>query len=190
MNSATAALPISALTSANEALTQRLPSSLELKHQLPLSPFLNEQVHAHRQAVRAILNGEDSRLLVIVGPCSIHDPESAMEYARNLKKLALEVSDQMLLVIRAYVEKPRTTIGWKGLAYDPHLDGSDDMAAGLTLSRELMRECCAWACRSPLSCCNPWPPATSMTCSVGSRLARVPPNRRSTAKWPAAWACP
>ena len=140
MNSSVAALPVSALTSANEALTLRLPSALELKHQLPLSPFLNEQIHAHRQAVRAILNGEDSRLLVIVGPCSIHDPESAMEYARNLKKLALEVSDQMLLVIRAYVEKPRTTIGWKGLAYDPHLDGSDDMAAGLRLSRELMRE--------------------------------------------------
>lgn len=140
MNSSVAALPVSALNSANEALTQRLPSALELKHQLPLSPFLNEQVHAHRQAVRAILNGEDSRLLVIAGPCSIHDPESAMEYARNLKKLALEVSDQMLLVIRAYVEKPRTTVGWKGLAYDPHLDGSDDMAAGLALSRELMRE--------------------------------------------------
>ncbi len=140
MNSATAALPVTALTCANEALSQRLPSALELKHQLPLSPFLNEQIHAHRQAVRAILNGEDSRLLVIVGPCSIHDPESAMEYARNLKKLALDVSDQMLLVIRAYVEKPRTTVGWKGLAYDPHLDGSDDMAAGLSLSRQLMRE--------------------------------------------------
>ena len=129
MNSSIAALPVSALSCANEALTQRLPSSLELKHQLPLSPFLSEQIHAHRQAVRAILNGEDSRLLVIVGPCSIHDPKSAMEYARNLKKLAHEVSDQMLLVIRAYVEKPRTTIGWKGLAYDPHLDGSDDMAS-------------------------------------------------------------
>ena len=89
MNSATAALPVANLSSANEALTQRLPSSLELKHQLPLSPFLNEQINAHRQAVRAILNGEDARLLVIVGPCSIHDPESAMEYARNLKKLAL-----------------------------------------------------------------------------------------------------
>ena len=139
MNSATAALPVSALTSANEALTQRLPSALDLKLKLPLSPFLNEQVHAHRHAVRAILNGQDSRLLVIVGPCSIHDPESAMEYARNLRKLALEVSDQMLLVIRAYVEKPRTTIGWKGLAYDPHLDGRGDMAPGLTLSRELMR---------------------------------------------------
>jgi len=78
--------------------------------------------------------------LVIVGPCSIHDPKSALEYAANLARVAHEVSDSMLLVMRAYVEKPRTTVGWKGLAYDPGLDGSDDMATGLTLSRELMRE--------------------------------------------------
>ena len=140
MNSSVSALPLSTLSPANEALTLRLPSSLQLKQQLPLSNALTQQVAAHRQAVRAILNGEDSRLLVIVGPCSIHDPQSALEYAANLARLAAEVSDEMLLVMRAYVEKPRTTIGWKGLAYDPHLDGSDDMAGGLTLSRELMRE--------------------------------------------------
>ncbi|RJY18575.1 3-deoxy-7-phosphoheptulonate synthase, partial [Pseudomonas syringae pv. actinidiae] len=107
---------------------------------LPLNAALTEQVAAHRRAVRAILNGEDSRLLVIVGPCSIHDPQSALEYAERLASLAAEVSDQMLLVMRAYVEKPRTTVGWKGLAYDPELDGSDDMAGGLTLSRQLMRD--------------------------------------------------
>jgi len=140
MNSSVSALPLSTLNPANEALTLRLPSSLQLKHQLPLSHALSQQVNDHRQAVRAILNGEDSRLLVIVGPCSIHDPKSALEYAANLARLAHEVSDSLLLVMRAYVEKPRTTVGWKGLAYDPHLDGSDDMAAGLTLSRELMRE--------------------------------------------------
>ncbi|MGX0890800.1 phospho-2-dehydro-3-deoxyheptonate aldolase [Pseudomonas sp. ADAK2 TE3594] len=140
MNSSVSALPLSTLNPANEALTLRLPSSLQLKQQLPLSNALTRQVADHRQAVRAILNGEDSRLLVIVGPCSIHDPRSALEYAANLARLAAEVSDEMLLVMRAYVEKPRTTVGWKGLAYDPHLDGSDDMAGGLTLSRELMRE--------------------------------------------------
>ncbi|WCM49038.1 3-deoxy-7-phosphoheptulonate synthase [Pseudomonas sp. WJP1] len=140
MNSSVSALPLSTLNPANEALTLRLPSSLQLKQQLPLSNALARQVAAHRQAVRAILDGEDSRLLVIVGPCSIHDPKSALEYADNLARLAADVSDQMLLVMRAYVEKPRTTVGWKGLAYDPHLDGSDDMAGGLTLSRELMRE--------------------------------------------------
>jgi 3-deoxy-7-phosphoheptulonate synthase len=140
MNSSVSALPLSNLDSANEALTLRLPSSLQLKQQLPLTSALSQQVAAHRQAVRAILNAEDPRLLVIVGPCSIHDPQSALEYAGKLARLAAEVSDSMLLVMRAYVEKPRTTIGWKGLAYDPHLDGSDDMAGGLTLSRELMLE--------------------------------------------------
>jgi 3-deoxy-7-phosphoheptulonate synthase len=118
----------------------RLPGTLHLKQQLPLDAALTQQVAAHRQSIRAILNGEDSRLLVILGPCSIHDPQSALEYAQRLAELSLEVSDQMLLVMRAYVEKPRTTVGWKGLAYDPRLDGSDDMAGGLTLSRHLMRE--------------------------------------------------
>ncbi|WP_434562827.1 3-deoxy-7-phosphoheptulonate synthase [Pseudomonas sp. Z4-20] len=140
MNSSIAALPLSTLNPANEALTLRLPTSLQLKHQLPLSTALSHQVSVHRQAIRAILDGEDTRLLVIVGPCSIHDPKSALEYAANLARLAHEVSDSMLLVMRAYVEKPRTTVGWKGLAYDPDLDGSDDMATGLTVSRELMRE--------------------------------------------------
>ncbi|MGE7957478.1 3-deoxy-7-phosphoheptulonate synthase [Pseudomonas sp. NPDC089530] len=140
MNSSVSALSLSTRNCANETLTQRLPSSLELKQQLPLSLALSQQVAAHRQAVRAILNGEDSRLLVVVGPCSIHDPQSALEYASHLARLSAEVSDELLLVMRAYVEKPRTTVGWKGLAYDPRLDGSDDMAGGLTLSRELMRE--------------------------------------------------
>jgi len=140
MNSSVSALPLSTLDSANEALTLRLPSSLQLKQQLPLSHSLHQQVNTHRQAVRAILDGEDPRLLVIVGPCSIHDPQSAIEYASKLARLAEDVSSEMLLVMRAYVEKPRTTVGWKGLAYDPHLDGTDDMATGLTLSRELMLE--------------------------------------------------
>ncbi|WP_338495848.1 3-deoxy-7-phosphoheptulonate synthase [Pseudomonas sp. WP18] len=140
MNLSVSALPLSTLNPANEALTLRLPSSLQLKHQLPLTHALSQQVDAHRRAVRAILDGHDRRLLVIVGPCSLHDPKSAVEYAANLARVTHEVSDSMLLVMRAYVEKPRTTVGWKGLAYDPGLDGSDDMAAGLTLSRELMRE--------------------------------------------------
>ncbi len=99
---------------------------------------LASQVAASRDAIRAILDGDDPRLLVVVGPCSIHDPRSALEYAERLAALSDELDGQLLLVMRAYVEKPRTTVGWKGLAYDPHLDGSDDMAAGLALSRQLM----------------------------------------------------
>lgn len=140
MNASISALPLSTRSPANEPLTQRLPSALELKQRIPLDLALVQRVQDQRQAIRAILDGQDSRLLLIVGPCSIHDPQAALEYAANLASLAAEVSDQMLLVMRAYVEKPRTTVGWKGLAYDPRLDGSDDMAAGLALSRELMRE--------------------------------------------------
>ncbi|WP_313739004.1 3-deoxy-7-phosphoheptulonate synthase [Pseudomonas sp.] len=123
---------------ANSALSRRLPSTHQLKQQLPLPHDLAMQVDRHRDAIRAILDGRDERLLVILGPCSLHDPRAALEYAERLQALAAEVDDKLLLVMRAYVEKPRTTVGWKGLAYDPHLDGSDDMQAGLTLSRELM----------------------------------------------------
>ncbi|HKS11641.1 MAG TPA: 3-deoxy-7-phosphoheptulonate synthase [Pseudomonas sp.] len=138
MQSSSLALPLTQPQAANTAVSQRLPSPHLLKQQMPLSTALAHQVEHHRQAVRAILEGRDQRLLVIVGPCSIHDPRSALEYADRLAALATEVSDQLLLVMRAYVEKPRTTVGWKGLAYDPHLDGSDDMHAGLALSRGLM----------------------------------------------------
>ena len=144
MNSSVAVKPSdlshASLTVLDTPAPHRLPTSQQLKSQLPLSTTLGEQVAAHRRSVRAILDGEDSRLLLIVGPCSIHDPQSALEYAELLAGLAAEVSDQMLLVMRAYVEKPRTTVGWKGLTYDPMLDGTDDMAHGLMLSRQLMLE--------------------------------------------------
>ncbi|WP_280282803.1 3-deoxy-7-phosphoheptulonate synthase [Pseudomonas sp. BN415] len=120
--------------------TLPLPTPAELRQRLPLSHAIARQINAQREAVRAVLDGEDSRLLVVVGPCSIHDADSALDYARRLAALAPEVSDQLLLVMRAYVEKPRTTVGWKGLVYDPHLDGSGDMAEGLALSRRLMLE--------------------------------------------------
>ena len=115
-----------------------LPSPTDLRQRLPLSTTLASQIQTQREAIRAVLDGSDPRLLVVVGPCSLHDPLSALEYADRLAALAPEVSDQLLLVMRAYVEKPRTTIGWKGLVYDPQLDGSGDMAGGLDLSRRLM----------------------------------------------------
>lgn len=115
-----------------------LPSPAVLRQRLPLSAALAARIHTDRSAIRAVLDGRDPRLLVVVGPCSLHDPESAREYADRLAELAPQVDDQLLLVMRAYVEKPRTTVGWKGLVYDPHLDGSGDMAEGLSLSRRLM----------------------------------------------------
>lgn len=120
--------------------TQRLPGTAELKAALPLEPALIQRIRQQRQAIRAILDGEDDRLLVVVGPCSIHDPAAALEYAARLAPLAEAISDRVLVVMRFYVEKPRTTVGWKGLLYDPHLDGSNDMAAGLHCARGLMRD--------------------------------------------------
>lgn len=117
---------------------QPLPSPALLRQRLPLSNELAQRIRADRNAIRAVLDGRDPRLLVVIGPCSLHDPDSAIEYADRLAALARQLDDQLLLVMRAYVEKPRTTVGWKGLTYDPHLDGSGDMAEGLSVSRRLM----------------------------------------------------
>lgn len=147
MNSSVSALQLSIVPSIDPApvsvsdgqrRTRPLPTPAVLRQRLPLSDLLAQQVQAQRQAIRNILHGDDPRLLVVVGPCSIHDADAALDYARRLAELAPRVDDQLLLVMRAYIEKPRTTVGWKGLVYDPQLDGSGDMAAGLELSRRLM----------------------------------------------------
>lgn len=138
MNSHSVVSPVS--LSVQPALQGQLPSSLTLKQKLPLSAAVMRQVQENRKAIRAILNGEDQRLLVIVGPCSLHHTDSALEFAEKLSVLAQSVSDEMYLVMRTYVEKPRTTVGWKGLAYDPWLNGSDDVHTGLEVSRTLLRE--------------------------------------------------
>ncbi|ERS91735.1 3-deoxy-7-phosphoheptulonate synthase [Halomonas sp. PBN3] len=141
---AAATLNDAAPTVAPDASPMRpLPTPGELRRSLPLSPALSRRVEAQRRAVHDILAGRDDRLLVVVGPCSIHDPEAALEYARRLAELAPRLSDRLLPVMRVYVEKPRTTVGWKGLAYDPDLDGTGDMARGLEVSRRLMRDVAA-----------------------------------------------
>jgi 3-deoxy-7-phosphoheptulonate synthase len=93
-----------------------------------------------RQEVVDVLHGKDSRLLVVVGPCSVHDPKAALDYARRLAVLNEQLKDRLLIVMRVYFEKPRTTTGWKGLINDPHLDGSGDVNAGLRLARKLLLE--------------------------------------------------
>lgn len=122
----------------SDASTVSLPTPAELRTTHPLDAALTSNIVEHRDAISRILRGEDNRLLVVVGPCSIHDPSAALEYAERLAALSDEVSEQIVPVMRVYVEKPRTTVGWKGLAYDPDLNGSGDMAKGLALSRELM----------------------------------------------------
>ena len=124
-------------------LEKKLSLPHQLKNDLPLSPELTEQIYFQRKTIQNILSGQDSRLLVITGPCSIHDPIATLEYATKLKALQEKVKDQIFIVMRTYIEKPRTTVGWKGFLYDPELDGSADMQQGLEKSRALFIEIAA-----------------------------------------------
>jgi len=111
-----------------------------LKEHLPLSEKASENVTNARKDIKKILAGDDKRLLVIVGPCSIHDSDLAQDYAERLKKLANQVSDKILIVMRVYFEKPRTTVGWKGLINDPELNGSHKINKGIKLARKILLE--------------------------------------------------
>ena len=110
----------------------------ELKKELPLPESVRELVANSRQTVQDILDGKDDRLFAVVGPCSIHDTELALEYGKRLKALADEVSEQVFIIMRVYFEKPRTTVGWKGLINDPHLNGSFEIEDGLRKARKLL----------------------------------------------------
>jgi 3-deoxy-7-phosphoheptulonate synthase len=116
----------------------RLLTPRELKAQSPAPDVVNAMVASSRERVIRILRREDPRLLVVIGPCSIHDEKSALEYATRLSRLQREFAGKMEIIMRVYFEKPRTTIGWKGLINDPHLDGSQDIEAGLQIARKLL----------------------------------------------------
>ncbi len=115
-----------------------LLAPVEVKTELPITPAIAKVVSSARDRIRNILNGSDRRLLVVVGPCSIHDVKAAREYAEKLAKFRDEVSDALEIVMRVYFEKPRTTIGWKGLINDPHLNGTFDINYGIRMARELL----------------------------------------------------
>src|SRR4051812_28009082 len=118
----------------------RLLTPRALKAELPITEAANRLVVNSRQAITRILQQQDERLLVVVGPCSIHDVEGALEYGRKLQALREELAGQMEIVMRVYFEKPRTTLGWKGLINDPQLDGSYDIESGLKKARRLLLE--------------------------------------------------
>ncbi|MDX1597522.1 3-deoxy-7-phosphoheptulonate synthase [uncultured Marinobacter sp.] len=126
------------LENINVANQEQLITPEALKQEMPLSSAAAETVEKGRQAIYDIMDGKDHRLFVVVGPCSIHDVEAARDYATRLKKLADEVSDTLLIVMRVYFEKPRTTVGWKGLINDPHLNDTFDIEQGLHIGRRLL----------------------------------------------------
>src|SRR5690606_11251580 len=110
----------------------------DLLKQFPMTESANKTVVDNRRAVTEILKGHDKRILVVVGPCSIHNADSCLEYAERLKKISDQVASRIQIVMRVYFEKPRTTVGWKGLINDPHLNDTFDIETGLKLVRQIL----------------------------------------------------
>ena len=125
-------------TTSNDPAVRPLSTPRQLKADMPLSEELAVQVEQQRQQIRDLLEGNDQRLLIVTGPCSIHDEEAVLDYGHRLAGLNEQLKDKLLIVMRAYVEKPRTSVGWKGLAYDPARNGKGDMAEGIRRSRTIM----------------------------------------------------
>ena len=123
----------------NVVSTEQLISPMELVRQIPVSPAAERTVLEGRDQIRRILSGEDDRMMMVVGPCSVHDEKAAVDYAARILELRKDLEDKLLIVMRVYFEKPRTTVGWKGLIYDPNLDDTFDIDEGLRVARHLMR---------------------------------------------------
>ncbi len=130
----------SSMTLENTNITslERLVTPQQFKQQFPISEPIAAHVEASRKTLRNILDRKDNRLIVVVGPCSVHDTKAAIEYAERLAKLANDLKEDLFIVMRVYFEKPRTTVGWKGLINDPYLDGSFQIEKGMSLGRDLM----------------------------------------------------
>ncbi len=117
---------------------QSLPSPKDYLEKFPVTPANSDFIANGREEISRILRGDDNRLILFVGPCSLHDTKAGYEYAERLKSLSEQVQDRLLIVMRVYFEKPRTTVGWKGMIYDPHLNGSSDITNGLDMAREFL----------------------------------------------------
>lgn len=165
-----------------------LPSPKTLNAALPLSSEAVRHVEQSRAAIQRILDGEDHRLLVVVGPCSIHDPKAALEYAQRLKTLAERVSDSLFLVMRVYFEKPRTTVGWKGLINDPFLDDSFAIEEGLNISRGLLVDLCEMGIPVATETLDPVSPRYLQDCiswaAIGARTTESQTHREMASGLP------
>lgn len=164
-----------------KSLEPLIPPS-RLMNLLPLSDAATHTIVAGRRDVEQVLAGQDQRLMAIVGPCSIHDPDAARDYAARLKALADRVNDRLLVVMRVYFEKPRTTVGWKGLINDPHLDDSFDVAAGLRLARGLLIEIAGMGLPTATEFLEPITPQyiadTIVLGAIGARTTESPTHRQ------------
>ncbi len=159
-----------------------LPSPRELTAEIPRSEDHAAGVAWARGEIARIIAGDDPRFLLIVGPCSIHDLEAGRDYARRLAVLAREVREHVLLVMRVYFEKPRTTVGWKGLIMDPHLDGTNDIPAGLRLARTFLRDVLDLGLPTATEMLDPITPQyiADLTCwsAIGARTSESQTHRQ------------
>ena len=175
-----------ALNNVHIADEQILITPQELKAKFPLTAAQEAQIAASRQTIADIIAGRDPRLLVVCGPCSIHDTEAALEYARQLQTLSAQLKDQLYIVMRVYFEKPRTTVGWKGLINDPYMNNSFDMEAGLHIARQLLVNLVEMGL--PLAT-EALDPNISVICSAGLRLVPVLPSHKRTVRWLQVYRC-
>ena len=159
-----------------------LISPYQLKQDIPRSYQAVETVTRGRQSIENILDGTDPRIFIIGGPCSIHDPEAAREFANETKELSDKVSDQFLIVMRMYFEKPRTGLGWEGLITDPNLDGSNDMNKGLHLSRKVLLDIAELGLPVATEYLDPFVPQFNSDfiswAAIGARTAYSPQHRK------------
>ncbi len=166
----------------NIADISELPTPEEVKEAYPLSAEAAQSVTKGRKQIRDILGRRDKRLLMIVGPCSIHSSEDAFAYAERLQTLARRVEDRILIVMRVYFEKPRTTLGWKGLVYDPDLDNSGNIFRGLHLARHIMLEVAGMGLPTATEILEPIIPQyiTDALCwtAIGARTAESQTHRQ------------
>ncbi|MBC8141576.1 MAG: 3-deoxy-7-phosphoheptulonate synthase [Armatimonadetes bacterium] len=165
-----------------------LPTPRELLAMYPPSEAARQTVERGRSDIRRILRGEDDRLMVIVGPCSIHAPDEGLEYAAKLAALNRELSDKLAIVMRVYVEKPRTTVGWRGMLNDPRMDGSFDMAEGLRVVRHLFTTVSEWGLPVATEPLDPLAPAflgdLVAFAGIGARTTESQPHRAMASGMP------
>lgn len=174
--------PMQPTQNINVRASTPLISPRRLKTDHAMTENANRTVVEAREVVKHIIDGHDPRFLAIVGPCSIHDPQAAIEYAQRLRRVAEKVADRIVVIMRVYFEKPRTTVGWKGLINDPHLDGTFDVAHGLRIARKLLLDVAELGLPAATELLEPITPRyisdLITIASIGARTTESPTHRQ------------